>query len=368
MRRKKIVKKGFQLCLMVCGRSGTGKSTFINTLCEGQVYPEVGDVPQTSSEMDIRTHHVDLCEPDGTTIGLTVVDTPGFGDAINNSDCCNRILSYVERQFDEILAEETRVRRNPRFCDNRIHVALYFIASTGRGLREIDIDFMIALSRRVNIIPVIAKADTMTSDELVRAKSAIMADIQHFHIPIYYFPYDTSGSVDDETVEECQALRDLVPFAIVGSNATFPDPSGSGVAVRGRKYPWGFVRVEDPEHSDFAALRSVLFGSHLQELRDLTHDVIYEKYRTEKLSDNPDDNGDEGCEEDNGYANSVSARSRNSLRREHQRLREIEASFQREIEQKRQELMLRESQLQEIESQLGFANNTTTASESVTVE
>jgi septin family protein len=45
--------------------------------------------------------------------------------------------------------------------------------------------------------------------------------------------------------------------------------------------------VEDTDHSDFVALRSVLFGSHLQELREITHEVLYEKYRTEKLSRDP---------------------------------------------------------------------------------
>lgn len=97
MRRKKIVKKGFRLCLMVCGHSGAGKSTFINTLCDGEVYSEnnEGDLPAT---MDITTRSVgtyacclglqlisDLSEPDGTTITLSVVDTPGFGNGIDNS-------------------------------------------------------------------------------------------------------------------------------------------------------------------------------------------------------------------------------------------------------------------------------------------
>lgn len=27
----------------------------------------------------------DLCEPDGTTITLSIVDTPGFGNSIDNS-------------------------------------------------------------------------------------------------------------------------------------------------------------------------------------------------------------------------------------------------------------------------------------------
>ena len=30
----------------------------------------------------------------------------------------------------------------------------------------------------------------------------------------------------------------------------------SGRRVRGRQYPWGFVEVDNPKHSDFALLRS----------------------------------------------------------------------------------------------------------------
>ena len=37
LRRKKNVKKGIQFCLMVCGASGTGRTTFVNTLCGRRV-------------------------------------------------------------------------------------------------------------------------------------------------------------------------------------------------------------------------------------------------------------------------------------------------------------------------------------------
>ena len=57
MRRKKIVKKGFRLCLMVCGHSGTGKSTFVNTLCDGEVYPGDDD-SELQATMDICTKSV----------------------------------------------------------------------------------------------------------------------------------------------------------------------------------------------------------------------------------------------------------------------------------------------------------------------
>lgn len=43
------------------------------------------------------------------------------------------IVGYLERQYDDILAEESRIKRNPRFRDNRVHALLYFITPTGHG-------------------------------------------------------------------------------------------------------------------------------------------------------------------------------------------------------------------------------------------
>lgn len=43
------------------------------------------------------------------------------------------IVGYLERQYDDILAEESRIKRNPRFRDNRVHVLLYFIPPTGHA-------------------------------------------------------------------------------------------------------------------------------------------------------------------------------------------------------------------------------------------
>lgn len=45
----------------------------------------------------------------------------------------SEIVGYLERQYDDILAEESRIKRNPRFRDNRVHVMLYFITPTGHG-------------------------------------------------------------------------------------------------------------------------------------------------------------------------------------------------------------------------------------------
>ena len=116
------------------------------------------------------------------------------------------IVGYLERQYDDILAEESRIKRNPRFRDNRVHALLYFIPPTGHSLREMDIELMRKLSPRVNVIPVVGKADSLTPSELKNFKKRVMEDIEHYEIPIYSFPYDVEED-DEETVMDNSELR-----------------------------------------------------------------------------------------------------------------------------------------------------------------
>ena len=39
-------------------------------------------------------------EERGVKLMLTVVDTPGFGDAIDNTDSFKEIIKYIDLQFD----------------------------------------------------------------------------------------------------------------------------------------------------------------------------------------------------------------------------------------------------------------------------
>ncbi|KAJ4367823.1 Cell division control protein 11 [Didymella sp. IMI 355093] len=351
-RRKKNVKKGIQFCLMVCGASGTGRTTFVNTLCGKEVleHKESDDPSTAHVEEGVKIQPVTVeLDEEGTRISLTVVDTPGFGDQIDNEASFGEIVGYLERQYDDILAEESRIKRNPRFRDNRVHVLLYFITPTGHGLRELDIELMKRLSPRVNVIPVIGKADSLTPAELAESKKLVMEDIEHYRIPVYNFPYDIEED-DEDTVEENAELRGLMPFAIVGSEDVV---EVNGRRVRARQYPWGIVEVDNPRHSDFLAVRSALLHSHLADLKEITHDFLYENYRTEKLSKSVEGGAEAGSSMNPEDLASQSVRLKEEqLRREEEKLREIEVKVQREINEKRQELLARESQLKEIEARM----------------
>ncbi|KAK9447396.1 Septin-domain-containing protein [Limtongia smithiae] len=363
--RKKNVKKGIQFSLMVAGASGTGRTTFVNTLCGRKVVESAAEEhydpkeaaletgisirPVTVGEgwgsFDAGSNGVDL-DMEGARVSLTVVDTPGFGDNINNEACFGEIIGYLEHQYDDILAEESRIKRNPRFRDNRVHLLLYFITPTGHGLRELDIELMRRLAARVNIIPVIGKADSLTPVEIAETKKLVMEDIEYYKIPIYNFPYDVEED-DEQTVEENAQLRQKLPFAMVGSTEFFEI---NGKTTRARQYPWGFVEVENPRHSDFSVLRAAMLGTHLVDLKEITHDILYENYRTERLS-----RGVESAYTDSSLnAEELASQSfmlkEEQIRRDEEKLREIELRVHREITEKRQELLAREHELKEMEA------------------
>ncbi|CAE6403848.1 unnamed protein product [Rhizoctonia solani] len=350
-RGRKNAKKGIQFTLMVVGASGTGRTTFVNTLCESEVlaYKIADNAESAHIEEGIRIKPVNVeLEEDGVRIALTIVDTPGFGDNIDNEFAFQEIVGYLERQYDDILAEQSRIKRNPRFRDNRVHALLYFIPPTGHALREMDIELMRRLSPRVNVIPVIGKSDTLTPSELKGFKKRVMEDIEYYGIPVYNFPYDVEED-DEDTIQDNSELRAMLPFAIVGSS---DEVEIDGQPVRARIYPWGVVEVDNPKHSDFSRLRSALLNSHLMDLKSLTDDVLYETYRTEKLSRMVHaDNTDDSILPEDLATQSVRLKEE-QLRREEEKLREIELKVQREINEKRQELLAKEESLRNLETRL----------------
>ncbi|MED6294818.1 Septin-2, partial [Characodon lateralis] len=168
---RKSVKKGFEFTLMVVGESGLGKSTLINSLFLTDLYPEryiPGAAEKIERTVQIEASTVEI-EERGVKLRLTVVDTPGYGDAIDSQDCFKTIIQYIDNQFERYLHDESGLNRR-HIVDNRVHCCFYFISPFGHGLKPLDVEFMKAIHSKVNIVPVIAKADTLTLRERDRLK------------------------------------------------------------------------------------------------------------------------------------------------------------------------------------------------------
>lgn len=65
-------------------------------------------------------------EERGVKLRLTIVDTPGFGDAINCEDSWRVCSAYIDEQFRQYFTDESGLNRR-HMQDNRVHCCIYFV-------------------------------------------------------------------------------------------------------------------------------------------------------------------------------------------------------------------------------------------------
>ncbi|OSD08309.1 septin ring protein [Trametes coccinea BRFM310] len=275
----KLLKRGFQFNVIVVGQTGLGKSTLINTIFASHLIDSKGRMaPDEPVRQTTEIHPVShVIVENGVRLRLNIVDTPGYGDQINNENCWDPIIKYIKDQHSAYLRKELTAQRDRHIQDTRIHCCLYFINPTGHSLRPIDVIVMKKLSEVVNVVPVIAKADSLTVEERDAFKQRIREELVHHNIRLY--PFDTEEN-DEEEIELNETIRSMIPFAVVGSERTV---IVDGKPVRGRKNRWGVVNVEDERHCEFVHLRNFLTRSHLQDLIETTAQIHYEAFRSKQL-------------------------------------------------------------------------------------
>lgn len=107
------------------------------------------------------------------------------------------------------------------------------------------------------IIPILAKSDTMTTEELGAFRNEVIHSLDENEINVFH-----------------------EPFAVVSS--VYTKVNENGELVVGREYPWGFVEVENEDYSDLAPLRRCLLTEGLAELKTAKLE-LYEKFRKNQL-------------------------------------------------------------------------------------
>lgn len=170
---------------MVVGQSGLGKSTLVNSMFFNDIYSEQypGPSQRISKTTSIESSTIMMCE-NSVNLMLTIVDTPGFGEALDNRNGWQSISDYIDKRHFDYLNSELYLKR-AKIVDHRIHCCLYFIQPTGHFLKTIDIEFMKNLHDKVNIIPVIAKSDTLTPEELEQFKQNVSRQTRQFILNLF---------------------------------------------------------------------------------------------------------------------------------------------------------------------------------------
>ncbi|RDA93842.1 hypothetical protein CP533_6394 [Ophiocordyceps camponoti-saundersi (nom. inval.)] len=333
--------------ILVIGTAGAGKTSFLEFLKAAAALPAHKRPSKKSEEDDFRMpnmptgnfvpHYVEA-EVDRERIGLTLWDSEGLEKNVVDLQL-REMLAFVESKFEETINEEMKVVRSPGFRDTHIHAVLLMLdparldrniatarklsigsISDANGLQDLaaldeDIDLQVlrALHGKTTVIPVIAKADTITAKHMKVLKRAVWSNIKAANLdPLEalsrneesdrideddydsmdssdnggegqtrYSPSGSSSgstrlSADRRNASDDDDDKPLLPFSVIS-----PDLYEPGVV--GRRFAWGFADPYNEQHCDFQRLKEAVFTDWRTDLREASRDRWYEAWRTNRL-------------------------------------------------------------------------------------
>lgn len=298
------------------------------------------------------TSHYLETEIDGERVGLTLWDSQGLERNIVDIQL-RGVTGFLESKFEETLTEEMKVMRSPGARDTHIHCTFLVLdpvrLDENRAAAErlangtpkagdspvlgildnnLDIQVLKTVLGKTTVVPIISKADTITTAHMSYLRKAVWESLKKANIdPLEVLTLEdqeeyasSEGSYEDETKTETgsngtgpeegssgdakvrdspsrgshntpgstgsQAANQSLPFAIIS-----PDPHVLETADEpvGRKFPWGFADPYNPDHCDFVRLKESVFSDWRSELREASRVIWYERWRTSRLHrhDNP---------------------------------------------------------------------------------
>ena len=319
-------------------------------------------------------HHYLETEIDGERVGMTLWDSQGLEK--NVVDLQLREMSiFIENKFEDTFSEEMKVVRAPGVRDTHIHCVFLIldpvrldaniqaaqqqtsldkiarkVGTPARIVGALDEDFDLQVIRtlhgKTSVVPVISKADTITTAHMAFLKKMVHDSLKKTGLdPLEALSFadeesdeEDIGIIDkfDEREEDEEIARnttespdsedgrpsphtsdsDTVPLdqptptlphhnsqrhkrgesdGISDEGAVdapylpysilSPDSYSleSGDGPVGRKFPWGFADPHNPEHCDFVKLKEMCFGEWRAELREASKEIWYERWRTSRL-------------------------------------------------------------------------------------
>lgn len=172
---------------MMVGESGSGKTTACMTLLRN--FDELKVPGLRSEEVEVlvdktgKTLNIGRLGIVDTTIdptqpsGTHIYDTNGYGDDINNQNHFDAVRNFILERHRKYYSTSLHglTADQQKEIDDRIHCCLYFISP--HRMKPIDEIFIEYLADVVNIVPIIAKADTMTMEEREKYLTEVVARI-----------------------------------------------------------------------------------------------------------------------------------------------------------------------------------------------
>lgn len=355
--------------ILIIGTRNAGKTSFLEFLKTALALPakkraknpQDDFVPERAPSGNFIPHYLET-EIDGERVGLTLWDSEGLEKNVVDLQL-REMSSFLESKFEETFAEEMKVVRSPGVQDTHIHATFLVldparldrnvaaarkqVANGQNGHRnddvvarvlgsldeDLDLQVLRTLQGKTTVIPVIAKADTITTKHMNVLKKSVWDSLKKSGLdPLEALGLDDDDSSDriaeedDEDQDEdepeysrsgaetpegqdlpIQGSREspaaspnskrlstnsirrhkaqeeakeeetpFLPLSIISPDLYEPD-------VVGRQFPWGFADPYNEEHCDFQRLKEAVFSEWRAELREASREQWYEGWRTSRL-------------------------------------------------------------------------------------
>jgi len=333
---------------------------------------EFEEIQRHSGSDDGFTSHYLETDFDGERVGLTLWDSQGLERNIVDIQL-RGVTNFLEGKFEETLSEEMKVIRSPGVRDTHIHCTFLILdpvrldeniaaaerAANGKpkgsdspvvGILDkyLDLQVLQTVLGKTTVVPVISKADTITTAHMAYLRKAVWNSLKQANIdPLEVLTledqeYTSSESADEEETTPVESQHeDMQPEATPEATPEAENPdqdkgapatsesepaaldekaepqnppsersrksSGSEAVARslpfsilspdphsleagdepvGRRFAWGFADPYNPEHCDFVKLKNHVFNDWRSELREASRLIWYENWRTSRLNRN----------------------------------------------------------------------------------
>ncbi|KAF2136896.1 uncharacterized protein K452DRAFT_302393 [Aplosporella prunicola CBS 121167] len=353
--------------ILVIGARNSGKTSFIEFLRTSLALPEkkrahTPPAPQQANSPDspFTSQYVET-EFDNERIGVTVWDSEGLEKNVVDLQL-REMASFLESKFEETFTEEQKVVRTAGVLDTHVHCVFLLldpsrldgnITASRRAANdklappirvlgclddEFDLQILRMLQNKTTVIPVISKADTITTSHMGFLKRSVWDGLKQSKLDLLeVLGLDSDVESLDERDEDAYNHSssdnehdnlDAMMAARSDSNTSRPDSTTSASSpspnnnngakhrnrvsamsaqltsstdelpyiplsiispdmydpgVVGRRFPWGFADPLNTEHCDFPRLKESVFSEWRAELREASRERWYEGWRTERL-------------------------------------------------------------------------------------
>lgn len=157
------LEKGIQFNIVVIGSHGLGKTTFVNNFFGQEVLSSELKTEVIQDACSIEVNEFEVNE-ENYKIKMDIIEIDGIGDNIDNSKCYKPVIELFIERFNE-YQEQSEKYIKQSINDNRIHLCLYFLEPICY-VKDSDLIAFQTISDYCNVIPIVSKADLLTTDEI----------------------------------------------------------------------------------------------------------------------------------------------------------------------------------------------------------